>query len=110
MNNQDDWCSLRVEPALDGGDFVFTHNDFLVGGGSHVDAHLTKEIGGEFLHGSGTLPMAFTLSTSGITGMEGSSLPAFSWALTVIAAAIATNIILIFFIIERCLSLLLSLI
>ena len=40
---------LGIEPTLDGGYLVFADDDFLVGGGSHVDAHLAKEIGGEFL-------------------------------------------------------------
>ena len=45
---------LRVEPAFHGGDFVFADNDFLVGGGCHVDAHLAKEKGREFLDGGST--------------------------------------------------------
>ena len=50
----EDFCDLSgVEPSLDGGDFVFAHDDFLVGGGGHVDAHLAEEIGGELLYGSG---------------------------------------------------------
>ena len=44
---------LRIEPTLDGGDFVFADDNFLVGGGGHVDAHLAEEIGGEFLNGDG---------------------------------------------------------
>ena len=44
---------LKVKPALDGGDFVFAHDDFLVGGGGHVNEHLAEEIGGELLDGSG---------------------------------------------------------
>ncbi len=42
---------LRVEPALYGGDFILADDDLLVGSSSHVDTHLAKEIGGEFLHG-----------------------------------------------------------
>ena len=44
---------LGIEPTLDGGYFVFADDDFLVGGGGHVDAHLAEEIGGELLYGSG---------------------------------------------------------
>ena len=44
---------LGIEPALDGGDFVFADNDFLVRSGGHVDAHLAEKIGGEFQHGGG---------------------------------------------------------
>ena len=45
---------LRIQPAFDGGNFVFADDDFLVGGGGHVDAHLAEEIGGEFLYGGST--------------------------------------------------------
>ena len=44
----------RVQPAFDGGDLVFADDDFLVGGGGHMDAHLAEEIGGEFLNSSCT--------------------------------------------------------
>ena len=45
---------LGIQPSFDGGDFVFADDDFLVGGGGHVDAHLAEEIGGELADGSGT--------------------------------------------------------
>lgn len=42
---------LPIQPPLDAGYLVFADDYFLVGGGSHVDAHLAEEIGGELLYG-----------------------------------------------------------
>ena len=43
----------RIQPTLNGGYFVLTDDDFYVGEGCYVDAHLAEKKGGEFADGSG---------------------------------------------------------